>query len=154
MNIFKMLLNFTKYMTLLLIAPPLAYAQEIQYFKGQVQIHLSTPQTCYVEISSAAPAQVQIRAVTPLEHLSSTGEVLWISVGPYIASALPNRPLYRYQDPTPGALIKDLVLQLNDQAQPQQLSLLYWHSEGAHHDPVRCQNLTPADSSEFPNILN
>ena len=120
-----------------------------KYYTGEVKIPLTPSSVCYVEvIYSADLTQLSVRSISTLPHLSSDGAQIWIALGPYVANFLPTRALYRYQDLTPGALVKDLVVQTADQHTPTKHSVLYWHAQAGHHDPVICDTLNEKTSPE------
>lgn len=149
MNAFKSSLFLA---SLLLVSFSSARAQlnpQAHYSVGEVRVHSSVPVPCYVEtVFSEDFTRATVRAVAALEHLNSQGQVTWAAVGPYTGQFFNSRSLYRYQDPTPDALIKDIVLNVDANFSPQKLSLLYWHAEGAHHDPIRCDHLIQQTSPE------
>lgn len=134
--------------------PGSVQAASVNYYKGEVKVHLYGSHPCYVEVDeSLKDQQLIVKAITPLEHLSSTGEITWISVGAYAAALLPGKNIYRYQNATPGAPIKDLVINVGPQRELEKLSLLYWHAEASHYDPIRCLHLTrPSSSQEADEI--
>lgn len=120
-----------------------------QYFKGQVQVGRGQLTTCYVEIlNSEAANQIQVRSISTLQHLSSSGQLIWVGVGPFVAQFVPARMLYRYQDATPRALVKDMVVNLSAQGLPTKHAILYWHNQAGHHDPVVCDKLISQTSAQ------
>lgn len=129
-----------------------AFAQltpDARYFSGQVKVARSQPTTCYVEmLFSRNGGQVQVRSISTLQHLSSVGQLIWIGVGPHTANFFMERSLYRYQDQTPRALVKDLVINLSSQGTPLKHAILYWHNQAGHHDPVICDTLTEKTSAQ------
>lgn len=120
-----------------------------RYFSGQVKVARSQPTTCSVEmLFSRNAGQVQVRSISTLQHLSSAGQLIWIGVGPYTANYFMDRSLYRYQDQTPRALVKDLVVNLSTQGTPTKHAILYWHNQAGHHDPVICEGLVEKTSAQ------
>jgi hypothetical protein len=118
-----------------------------RYFSGQVRVGLAQSTVCRVEIVfSPDLGSVTTRSISTLQHLSNTGELIWVGLGPYKANFLAARALYRYQDPTPGAIVKDLVLNTAGPAAPTKYSVLYWHNDFSHHDPMVCDRLVEATS--------
>lgn len=123
-----------------------------KFFIGRAGAHSTSTAKCYVELLySANLAEVSARLISPLEHFSPSGASIWVAVGPYTARYIASRSLYRYQDATPGARVKDLVIHTNGPTNPTRLSFLFWHAEAGHHDPVHCQNLKEAQTAEELN---
>jgi hypothetical protein len=119
------------------------------YFSGQVKVARSQPTTCYVEmLFSRNAGQAQVRSISTLQHLSAAGQLIWIGVGPYTANYFMERSLYRYQDQTPRALVKDLVVNLSNQGTPLKHAILFWHNQAGHHDPVICEDLIEKTSAQ------
>lgn len=113
-----------------------------RYYTGLVKVANSQPTICYVEaLFSNDLGQVQTRAISTLPHLSSSGQLSWFAVGPYTANFFIQRSLYRYQDPTPRALVKDLVVNISNEGVPLKHAILFWHTSAGHHDPVVCDGL-------------
>ena len=138
-------------MTFSLLCLPLtshaALTPGARYFSGKVKVGLVQSTDCYVEVLFAPDfSRITTRSVSTLQHLSSSGELIWVGLGPYTANWLPARALYRYQDATPGATIKDLVVNTNGPATPIKYAVLFWHAQFGHHDPVVCDGLIEAKS--------
>jgi len=118
-------------------------------FTGQVDVNSSAPTPCYVEILySPDLSAITVRSISTLQHLSPSGELIWVALGSYTASFVGPKSLYRYQDGTPGATVKDLVVNTNPQTSPTKHGVLFWHAQAGHHDPVICENLTEVTSPE------
>lgn len=120
-----------------------------RYFNGVVKAQFGQDTPCYVEVLYSPDLnQVTTRSISSLPHLSPSGEQIWIGLGPVTANFLPDNGIYRFQDPNPGAPVKDLVLYTSGQTNPVKLGALYWHAEGGHHDPVFCESLVEATTPE------
>ncbi|MFN8845459.1 MAG: hypothetical protein ACK5V3_01535 [Bdellovibrionales bacterium] len=136
----------------LLFIGPYSQAQllpEARYFTGTVKVVRGQTTTCYLEaLFSRDLGQVQTRLISTLQHLSPSNQLIWIAVGPITSNFSFQRSLYRFQDPTPRALVKDLVVNVSSQGTPLKHALLYWHSSAGHHDPVVCDGLVEKTSSQ------
>jgi hypothetical protein len=113
-----------------------------RYFIGNVKVFMSEPSKCFVEtVYSADLAQVTVRSIKTLPHLSAEGALTWIAVGPYAADYVAAKSLYRYKDAATAAPVKDMVLNTTNQTTPHQYAILYWHAQAGHHDPIKCEEL-------------
>lgn len=140
------------FLFLFTIAPSLTLAAltpGARVFTGETRIGLAARSPCYVELLySGDLASVTTRSITPLPHTATNGETSWVALGPYTASFVPSRSLYRYQDATPAALVKDLVVMTPGGSLPTKYAVLFWHAEASHHDPISCERLTEATSPQ------
>lgn len=120
-----------------------------RYFTGKVKVAMSEPTKCFVEaLYSGDGSQITARSILTLPHLSASSELIWAAVGPYTANYLPTKSLYRYQDTTVAAPVKDMVIQTVNMTTPTKFAVLYWHAEAGHHDPITCEDLVESTTPE------
>ncbi len=108
---------------------------------------------------SEIPQKVLVSSYLTLPHLDrNDGDengVVWLSVEPRLANLIEIkdkdeiRLLYRFQDPTPAAKYKDLVLLLDGESNYFQFAVRYWHA--THYDPVVCKDLIEQKSDQEIN---
>lgn len=128
---------------------------EARYYTGKIKVFMSNPVACYVEVVSPSnSSQVKTRAVMSLPHLSSQGQTIPLAVGAYVAQFVASKSLYRYQDTTPAAPVKDLVLNVVNNIVAKKFSILYWHKSAGHHDPIVCDDLVEAVNPESLQIMD
>jgi hypothetical protein len=126
-----------------------------RYFTGKVKLGISQTTTCYVEVLFTPDlSRITTRSISTLQHVSPAGEPIWVGLGPYTANFLAARSLYRYQDATPGAPVKDLVVNTSGPAAPIKYGVLFWHASAGHHDPIVCDGLTEATSPADLQVID
>ena len=126
-----------------------------RYFSGQMNVSFSAPTACYLELLySPDLSTVTVRSISTLPHLSTSGQPVLVGLGPYNARFLAPRGLYRYQDSTPGATVRDLIINTSGQTTPTRLGVQYWHAEAGHHDPMFCDGLSEATSQSQLEVMD
>jgi hypothetical protein len=123
------------------------------YFIGEQKVSKKASIECYVELKPTAnPKTVELRAIA-----TNTHENLLIPVGPlqanhqFIGGSFKKNGFY-FQDKAPKAPVKQLILVSELQQDPTLLMAAIFH-EG-HHDPVTCENLSPAVDDELTEAID
>lgn len=129
------------------VNPIWAEESAIRYFVG-LQPGSKTSQECYLELkSNADPKTVEIRAIvtnTHEGHLVPIGALQ--AVYQFISGSIQKNGYY-FQDKTPKAPVKQLILVSELQQSPTLLMAAIFHD--GHHDPVTCEGLSPAVDDEL-----
>ncbi len=119
------------------------------YFVGE---QTTVSKECFVELKySTDRKQVTLRGIVTNSHeghLAPVGELIADYI--FIGGAFQKNGYY-FQDKTPQASIKQLVLIAEDSQTPTSLTAAIFHD--GHHDPVTCENLMFAENEELVEAM-
>jgi hypothetical protein len=122
------------------------------YFVGEQKVSKSVSEECFLELQySADETQVQLRGI-----LTNSHEGKYVTVGSlqanymFVAGSI-QKNAYYFQDKTPKAPVKQLVLIAENPQAPSSLSAAIFHD--GHHDPIACENLNVAEGDELNEAI-
>lgn len=128
----------------------LSYAQfsTPTYLIGEQKVSAVDSKECFIELKySSDQKQVSLKAIvtnTHENHLIPIGELLADYM--FVAGSI-QKNAYYFQDKTPKAPVKQLLLVAEDPIAPNVLTALVFHD--GHHDPVSCDNLSEATGDKL-----
>lgn len=146
-------MKFLTVLSLVLISS-ISYAQfsAPTYFIGQQKISAVDSKECFLELKySADQKQVALRGIVTNSHenhLVPVGEL--VADYMFVAGSVQQNAYY-FQDKTPKAPVKQLVLVAEDPQNPSVLTAAIFHD--GHHDPVSCENLATATGDELTEAI-
>jgi hypothetical protein len=118
------------------------------YYVGEQKISSTASSECFLELQySSDLKEVSLRGI-----LTNSHEGKYAPVGPlsaqymFVAGSI-QKNAYYFQDKTPQAPVKQLLLIAEDPQVPTQMSAAVFHD--GHHDPVVCENLLLAEGDEL-----
>ena len=122
------------------------------YFIGEQKVSAVDSAECFVELKySSDNKQVTLRGIVTNSHeghLAPVGEL--VADFTFIGGSIQKNGYY-FQDKTPQAAVKQLVLIAEDALAPTSLTAAIFHD--GHHDPVSCENLAMAQGDELTEAL-
>lgn len=125
-------------------------ASDLLYFTGVEKSPKGELGPCYLELDYTDDlSQVTVRAVAPHPHESTAAAIVNLAMGPMVATYNSSAKIYRFQDNTDAAAVKDMVLYVEPQQNPSKYGALILH--GNHHDPLFCEAVVPVTE---PAALN
>jgi hypothetical protein len=133
----------------------LSYAQfsAPSYLIGEQKVSAVDSKECFLELKySGDQKQVSLRAIvtnTHENHLIPVGELLADYI--FVAGSV-QKNAYYFQDKTPKAPVKQLLLVAEDPMAPSVLTAAVFHD--GHHDPVSCENLSVATGDELSEAID
>lgn len=122
------------------------------YFVGEQKISATENKECFLELKySADQKMVELRAIVTNGHEGDLAPVGVLQANYQFIGGSVQKNGYYFQDKTPKAPVKQLVLVAEDVQNPTSLVAAIFHD--GHHDPVTCVAITAAVDAELVEAI-
>lgn len=118
------------------------------YFVGEQKVSATENKECFLELKYSEDQKlVELRAIVTNAHEGHLAPIGAIQAQYQFVGGSIQKNAYYFQDKTPKAPVKQLVLIAEDVQNPSSLTAAVFHD--GHHDPMTCDSVTKAVDAEL-----